>query len=93
MIGEVLPDFGVTGSEDSVSQQLARAARELDALGEKVRTTPLDDPYAWPAYGALILDATRITHELAARSDEAVVPTDSGPIRLPRRLPGQGERA
>jgi Aromatic acid exporter family member 1 len=83
MIGEALPHFGVAGSEESLSQKLGRATTELDALGEKVRTTPLDDPHAWPAYGALLLDAKRITHELAERRDEAVVPTDSGPLRLP----------
>jgi hypothetical protein len=56
-----------------------------------VRETPLDDPHAWPAYGALLLDAQRLARELAARKDEAAVPTDSSPIRLPLQYRlGQG---
>ena len=75
-------------------RELGEAVTILDRLGDQVRETRLDDPKAWPAYGALLLDARRLARELELQTDEAVVPTDSGPIRIPkeglrRRVQGQ----
>jgi hypothetical protein len=94
-VADALDHFGLVDDEDRqhVRDSLERARRALDELGETVRTTPLDDPHAWPAYGALLLDATRLTRELETHGEGAVVPTDSGPIRRPswqRRNPGNG---
>ncbi|MDF2143388.1 aromatic acid exporter family protein [Knoellia sp. p5-6-4] len=84
-IGCAVDHFGLRDDEDQaeVDRHLRAALEVLDQLGAWVRETPLDDPHAWPAYGALILDAQRLARELAAKKEEAAVPTDSGPIRLP----------
>lgn len=84
-IGLAVDHFGLRDEAEQaeVARHLRAAIAALDELGAEVRETPLDDPNAWPAYGALILDAQRLARELSARKDEAAVPTDSGPIRLP----------
>lgn len=84
-IGAAVDHFGLRSDKEEaeVELHLSRAITTLDQLGAEVRETPLDDPNAWPAYGALILDAQRLARELSARKGEAAVPTDSGPIRLP----------
>jgi hypothetical protein len=84
-IGLAVDHFGLRDEAEQaeVDRHLRAAIAALDELGAEVRETPLDDPNAWPAYGALILDAQRLARELSARKDEAAVPTDSGPIRLP----------
>lgn len=84
-IGRAVGHFGLRDEQEQaeVEQHLDRARATLDELGEWVRSTPLDDPHAWPAHGALLLDARRLAAELSARKDEATVPTDSGPIRMP----------
>jgi hypothetical protein len=84
-IGAAVDHFGLRSEEDQaqVEQHIRKAITTLDQLGAEVRETPLDDPNAWPAYGALILDAQRLARELSAKKEVAAVPTDSGPIRLP----------
>jgi hypothetical protein len=92
-IGSAADHFGLRDEDEqaAVDRHLKSALAVLDELGAWVRETPLDDPHAWPAYGALLLDAQRLARELAARKDEAAVPTDSGPIRLPLQYRlGQG---
>ena len=85
-VGSAVNHFGIDDEEErrSVHGELAAAVSILDRLGHEVRETRLDDPRAWPAYGALLLDARRLARELELHSDEAVVPTDSGPIRIPK---------
>lgn len=84
-IGAAVDHFGLRSEDDQaqVEQHIRKAIAALDELGVEVRETPLDDPNAWPAYGALILDAQRLARELSAKKEVAAVPTDSGPIRLP----------
>lgn len=65
--------------DDSV----ATALTVLTELREEVRRTPLDDPDQWPVYGSLISDSLRAVGELESARESAVVPTDTGPIRLP----------
>jgi hypothetical protein len=55
----------------------------LTRLREEVRTTPLEDPDEWPVYGSLISDSLRALAELEAARESAVVPTDTGSLRLP----------
>lgn len=84
-IGHAAEHFGLRDEDEQgeVDRHLRDALATLDELGAWVRDTPLDDPHAWPAYGALILDAQRLARELLAKKEEAAVPTDTGPIRLP----------
>lgn len=84
-IGRAIDHFGLRDGEEKaeVDRHLRAGLEVLDELGAWVRETPLDDPQAWPAYGALILDGQRLARELSAKKEEAAVPTDSGPIRLP----------
>ena len=95
-IGSAVEHFGIRAhtEQEQVRRHLETAIATLDELGALVRETPLENPHAWPAYGALILDAERLARELLAKRDEAVVPTDSGPIRLPwlHRLSGKDTR-
>jgi len=73
-----------------VATYLRSAGDILDRLGHDVRTADLDDPQAWPAYGAMLLDGQRLIRELEVRSHQAVMPTDSGPFRKPaRRIVGR----
>jgi hypothetical protein len=72
----------------------------LTKLREEVRTTPLEDPDEWPVYGSLISDSLRALAELEAARESAVVPTDTGSLRLPpasspvwSRLRRQGRRS
>ncbi|GAB3442226.1 hypothetical protein GCM10027517_18950 [Phycicoccus ginsengisoli] len=85
-VGAALTHFGLADDEErrAVSRELGEAVTVLDRLGDAVRDTRLDDPRAWPAYGALLLDARRLARELELHSGDAVVPTDSGPIRMPK---------
>ena len=84
-MGEAISHFGVWSddSRGAVEQHVARALEVLDAMSEAVRLTPLDDPHAWPAYGALLLEGERLARELLDSNAEASVPTDTGPIRVP----------
>ncbi|QGN57374.1 aromatic acid exporter family protein [Nostocoides sp. HKS02] len=84
-IAQALGHFGLADETERtvVRDCLRHAAATLDRLGEKVRTTELDDPRAWPAYGALLLDGQRLVRELEVHGGRAVMPTDSGPIRRP----------
>lgn len=84
-VSQALRHFGVhEGQEKSkVRDCLAQALGVLEDLGERVRTASLDDPRAWPAYGALLLDARRLIRELEVHGDSAVMPTDSGVLPKP----------
>jgi Aromatic acid exporter family member 1 len=84
-VAQALQHFGLAdeGERAVVRDCLRHAASTLDRLREKVRTTELDDPRAWPAYGALLLDGQRLIRELEVHGGRAVMPTDSGPIRRP----------
>ena len=62
---------------------ITRARDVLISLRELVRTTPLDDPEQWPVYGSLISDSLRAVGDLESARDAAVVPTDTGSLRLP----------
>jgi hypothetical protein len=85
-IGEAVNHFGLAEQHErnAVRDELRAAESILDRLGDRVRATPLDDPRAWPVYGALLLDAGRLARELELHTDQAIVPTDSGPIPKPR---------
>jgi hypothetical protein len=84
-LGAAVARFGIHSEEADreVAEHLDSAVRVLDDLGTQVRETPLDDPRAWPAYGALVLEARRLADEIRGQNPEAAVPTDTGPIRLP----------
>ena len=84
-LGDAISHFGIWEAESraAVEQCVRRALEGLDELSEQVRKTPLDDPHAWPAYGALVLEAERLARELRASIEDASVPTDTGPIRTP----------
>jgi hypothetical protein len=84
-IAEALAHFGLADEDEHtvVRDRLRHASATLDRLGEQVRTTELEDPRAWPAYGALLLDGQRLVRELEVHGGTAVMPTDSGPIRRP----------
>ncbi len=84
-VGAAVAYFGVAveASRDAMQGHVRAAMDVLDSLSEEIRSTPLDDPNAWPAYGALLLDAERLARELSRSSADASVPTDTGPIRVP----------
>ena len=84
-IGSAVDHFGLREDteREEVDKHLRLAVATLEELGAWVRETPLDDPHAWPAYGALLLDAQRLAHELSATKEDATVPTDTGPVRVP----------
>lgn len=84
---EALRHYGLQADDERelVSTHLAAARDKLARIGDKVRQAPLSDAGSWPAYGAMLLDAQRLVRELAAYRDDAVVPTDSGPQRIPGR--------
>lgn len=79
--------FGLAGDAEgeAVTEYLRSAGGILDQLGHEIHEAKLEDPRAWPAYGALLLDAQRLIRELEVASHKAVMPTDSGPIRKPGR--------
>jgi hypothetical protein len=82
-----LPD---DAERDVVATYLRTADEIIDRLGNEVRTADLEDPQAWPAYGAMLVDAQRLIRELETHSHKAVMPTDSGPFRRPaRRIVGR----
>ncbi len=62
---------------------VAKAYDVLTRLREQVRTTPLEHPDEWPVYGSLISDSLRALAELEAARESAVLPTDTGELRLP----------
>jgi hypothetical protein len=70
-------------AEREVEEHLDAALLSLETLGDEVRRTRLEDPNAWPAYGALVLEARRLVDEVRAHNSEASVPTDTGPLRRP----------
>lgn len=82
-IALALSHFGrdEVGEQEAVKDHLDKASAVLDGLEERVRKTPLVNPRAWPAYGALLIDAKRIIRELAASHEVAAVPTDTSPVR------------
>ncbi len=84
-LGRAAARFGIhrDDAEREVRDHLDAALDGLEGLGARVRDTPLDDPNAWPAYGALVLEAHRLVEELRGQSEHASVPTDTGPIRMP----------
>ena len=84
-LGQAVADFGVWSDEsrDAVARAVDDALDALDVLNEQVRTASLDDPHAWPSYGALLLDAERLARELGRSNTDASVPTDTGPLRAP----------
>jgi hypothetical protein len=84
-VGAALDHFGLDDDHerDAVRNELREASTILDRLSHEVRETRLDDPHAWPAHGALLLDARRLALELHDRTDRAIVPTDSGVIPRP----------
>ena len=84
-VAEALGHFGLAEEDEqgAVRECLHHGAATLDRLGNRVRTTELEDSRAWTAYGALILDAQRLIRELEIHGGSAVMPTDSGPIRRP----------
>ncbi|KQZ88262.1 hypothetical protein ASD62_01890 [Phycicoccus sp. Root563] len=86
-VAGAISHFGLPGDEEvgAVTDYLHSAGAVLDQLGHDIRETELEDPRAWPAYGALLLDAQRLIRELEVASHQAVMPTDSGPIRKPGR--------
>jgi hypothetical protein len=86
-IGAAVGHFGLVEDSEraTVRHELVAASRILDDLGDRVREARLDDPRAWPAYGALIVHGKRLARTLDQHHDRAVVPTDSGPIRQVRR--------
>jgi uncharacterized membrane protein YgaE (UPF0421/DUF939 family) len=91
-IAGAISHFGLAGEAETsaVSEYLRSASEILERLGHEVRESGLEDPRAWPAYGALLLDAQRLIRELEVASHRAVMPTDSGPIRKPgRRVVGR----
>ena len=91
-IAGALSHFGLEGEkEEAVVRDYLRSAEQvITELESVVRTTELEDERAWPAYGAMLLDAQRLIRELALHTRTAVMPTDSGPIRRPpRRIVGR----
>ena len=86
-VAGALSHFGLGGEEEqaAVRDYLRSAGEIVTELEHEVRTTELEDARAWPAYGAMLLDARRLIRELEVHSSTAVMPTDSGPIRRPRR--------
>lgn len=88
-LAEALAHFGLPDEAEQrvVRDRLHHATATLDRLGNRVRTTDLEDTHAWTAYGALLLDAQRLVRELEIHGGTAVMPTDSGPIRRPKQLP------
>ena len=90
-IAGAIGHFGLPedAEREAVATYLRSAEEILARLGNEVRTSELENPEAWPAYGAMLLDAQRLIRELEVRSHQAVMPTDSGPIRKPpRRIVG-----
>jgi hypothetical protein len=91
-VAGALSHFGLSGDDEQmVVRDYLRSAEEIiTELENEVRTTELEDERAWPAYGAMLLDARRLIRELELHSGRAVMPTDSGPIRKPpKRIIGR----
>lgn len=82
-ISSAVSQFGRDGDGEQTSMKghLERASETLDDLEERLRHSPLTDPRAWPAYGALLIDAQRMVSELSTTHEEAAVPTESTPVR------------
>ncbi len=85
-VSAALERFGVDNAHERalVQEHLDNALESMRLLSGEVREARLQNPDAWPAYGSLILLAQRMARELLAHREQAVVPTDSGPIRTPR---------
>jgi len=79
-VGDALEHFGLAEDVERsrVRRALAEAVAILDRLSDRLHDSRLDDPLAWPAYGALLLDARRLVRELEVHAERAIVPTDSG---------------
>ncbi|MGZ5410036.1 MAG: FUSC family protein [Aeromicrobium sp.] len=82
-IGSAVSHFGrdEEGEQDAVRENLDHASKVLDDLEARIHRSPLDDPRAWPAYGALLIDAKRMIRELRTTYEKASVPTGHGPVR------------
>lgn len=98
-LAEAVSQFGRHDDAASAAfdEGIAKAYGVLTKLREEVRTTPLKDPDEWPVYGSLISDSLRAIGELETARESAVLPTDTGALRLPpasspmwARLRGQG---
>jgi Aromatic acid exporter family member 1 len=83
--------FGIADEQERavVADHLCSAWRTVHEAGDQVRASAPDDTGAWSAHGALLLDAERLVRGLQAANEQAVMPTDSGPVRRPRRLVGR----
>jgi hypothetical protein len=84
-LGTALEQFG-RHDDDTLrvfDENTGRATEILTTLRDEVRNTELDDPDEWPVYGSLLSDGLRMTTELRSAREAAVVPTDTGPLRLP----------
>jgi uncharacterized membrane protein YgaE (UPF0421/DUF939 family) len=94
-LGSAVGHFGRRQDEDrtALEEDLRRANSMLERLRDEIRDSPLADPHAWPAYGALIIDAQRMVREFQAEQDQAAVPTDTGPVPVPLRGPLLGRAA
>lgn len=84
-LGAAAARFGVHRGESDreVQEHLDAAVAALQQLADEVRSTPLDDPRAWPAYGSLVVEAHRLVEEIRAGHAGASVPTDTGALRAP----------
>ncbi len=84
-LGTALEQFG-RHDDDTLrvfDANTGRATEILATLRDEVRNTELDDPDEWPVYGSLLSDGLRMTTELRSAREDAVVPSDTGPLRLP----------
>ncbi len=77
--------FGIQREEArrEMAEHLDAAEHALDRLSDEIEALPPEDPGAWPAYGALLVEARRLVVEVRADADGVSVPTDSGPLRSP----------
>lgn len=82
-IGSAISHFGrdEEGEQHALQYDLDNAMQALDDLEEEMRHSRSEHPNAWPAYGALLIDAKRLIRELRTTREIASVPTEHGPIR------------
>lgn len=82
-IGRAIAHFGRNedGEQHALQYDLDNAMKALDDLEDDIRRSTLDHPRSWPAYGALLIDAKRMVHELRTVHEVASVPTEHGAVR------------
>lgn len=82
-IGSAVTHFGrgEEGEQETLREHFDQATKTLDQLEDRIHHTPLESSPWWPAYGALIIDATGMVHELEASLEIAAVPTEKDPVR------------